>query len=109
MFGPTPLLETTVTTDQALVSFRVERVEEFQATEFRFQGSVKNLGNPLVNARFEVVATRNIPDPNGNRASNVIATQPYGTLIMGQVQPIAVTGVVANVDNVSVTGRFAHD
>lgn len=109
VFGPTPLTETTFTTDQVLVSFRVERVEEFQSTEFRFQGSVKNLGNPLPNARFEVVATRNIPDPNGNRASNVIATQLYGTLIMGQLQPVAVTGVVANVDNVAVTGRFAHD
>jgi hypothetical protein len=109
VFGPTPLSETTLTTDQVLVNFRVERVEEFQATEFRFNGSVKNLGNPLVNARFEVVSTRNIPDPNGNRASNVIAIQSYGTLIMGQTQPIAVVGIVPNVDNVSITGRFAHD
>lgn len=109
VLGPTPLTETTTTVDNVLVNFRVERVEQFQAAEFRFHGSVKNLGNDLPNARFEVITTRNIPDPNGNRAVVVIAAQSYGTLLMGSTGLIGVTGVVPNVENVTVTGRFAHD
>ena len=108
ILGPTPLTETTEEVDQVLVTFRVERVEEFQSTEFRFDGSVKNVGPPRAGARFEVVSTRNIPDPNGNFAEQVIATQSYDTLQTNQVQPIAVTGVVPNVSNVTITGRFAH-
>ena len=109
VLGPTPLFDTTQLVDQVIVNFRVERVEEFQASEFRFDGSVKNTGTDKLNARFEVVTTRNIPDPNGNRAVQIIATQNYGTLLSGQTQPISVIGVEPNVDNVSVTGRFAHD
>jgi acyl-coenzyme A thioesterase PaaI-like protein len=109
VFGPTPLTETTTRVGNVIVNFRVERVEQFQAAEFRFHGSVKNLGDPLANARFEVVTRRNIPDPNGFRAEAVIAVQSYGTLLMGSEQLVGVTGVVPNVENVTVTGRFAHD
>lgn len=109
VLGPTPLTETTTKVDNVLVNFRVERLEQFQAAEFRFHGSLKNVGGDLANARFEVVTTRNIPDPNGFRAVNVIATQSYGTLLQGATALVGVTGVVPNVENVTVTGRFAHD
>ena len=109
VLGPTPLTETTEEVDQVLVTFRVERVEEFQATEFHFDGSVKNAGPDKANARFEVVQTKNIPDPNGNFQTQVIATQSYGTLLSGQTQPIAAVGIVPNVSDVTITGRFAHD
>lgn len=109
LLGPTPLFDSTFEVDQVLVNFRVERVEEFQASEFRFNGSVKNNGVDRPGARFEVVSTRNIADPNGNRASQVIAVEPYGILLTSQTQPISIVAVVPNVDNVSITGRFAHD
>ena len=109
VLGPTPLTDSTFESDQVLLNFRVETVEEFQQTEFRFNGSVRNDGPDRPNARFEVVSTRNIPDPNGNRASSVIGAQPYGTLLQHQVQPISIVVVTPNTDNVSITGRFAHD
>lgn len=109
VLGPTPLFDTTFESDQVLVNFRVERVEEFQGSEFRFNGSVKNNGPARPNARFEIISTRNIPDPNGNRAVTIIGLQHYDTLLQGQTQPISLVAVVPNVDNASITGRFAHD
>lgn len=109
VLGPTPLFDSTFESDQVLVNFRVERVEEFQASEFRFNGSVKNNGPDRANARFEVLTTRNIPDPNGDKAQQVVGVQTYGTLLTHQTQPISIVVVVPNVENVQVSGRFAHD
>jgi hypothetical protein len=106
---PTPLQETVENTDNVVVSFRVEVIEEFQSTEFRFNGSVRNTGDARPNARFEVLATKNIPDPNGKHTQYIIAVQPYGTLLTSQTQPISLVAVLPNVDNSTVTGRFAHD
>jgi hypothetical protein len=109
VFGPTPLEETSIVSDQILVAYRVERVEEMGATEFRFGGSVRNLGPPVENGRFEVWTTRNTLDPNGNRTRQIVASQSFGRLLSQQVQPIAVTAIVPSVSNVTVTGAFAHD
>ncbi|MBI4858656.1 MAG: tetratricopeptide repeat protein [Candidatus Riflebacteria bacterium] len=109
VFGPTLLEETTTLEGQVVVNYRVETVEKFGTTEFTFNGSVQNLGADVRNARFEVLSTKNNPDPNGIRAQKVIASQPFGDLLAGQRSVVALTGIVPNVDNVTVKGRFARD
>jgi hypothetical protein len=108
--GPTPLKETTTqTTDQVIVNFQVNPVQQFQSTDFRFQGSVQNLGPPLQNARFVVIARQNNLNPAGFQEQEIIATQNFGLLLQGQTQVITVHGVVPNVLDVTVFGQFTHD
>jgi len=109
VLSPTPLQETTFVQDQVVVNFRVETIEGFGTKEFRFNGSLRNLGASLENARFEVYTTNNISDSNGNRRRQIVASQEYGQLLSNQVQNIAVSAVVPSVSNVSITGVFAHD
>jgi hypothetical protein len=108
--GPTPLKETTTQTgDQVIVNFQVNPIQQFQSTDFRFQGSVQNLGPPLPNARFVVIARQNTPNQQGTLEQDIIATQSFGLLLQGQTQVITVHGVVPNVLDVTVFGQFAHD
>jgi hypothetical protein len=110
VFGPTPLVDTNlVTPDSVIVNFRVEELAHHGALEFRFNGSVKNLGPPLSNARFEVVATRNVPDPTGVRSERIVTTQSYGRLDTNQTQVIAAVAELPAFENARVRGRFVHD
>lgn len=106
---PTPFDEVSFVEDNVLVTFTVETLEQFSQREFVFTGSLRNLGGPRSNARFEVLATQRLPAPTGERRVVVLVTQRFGTFEAGQTQLITARATLPSVDNSVVTGRFTHD
>ncbi|MBI4869521.1 MAG: hypothetical protein HY816_21490 [Candidatus Wallbacteria bacterium] len=94
--------------DEVLVTYRQTRVNEFQKTTLVWNGSVRNLGNRVSNARFEVLSTRG-PVMRGQLQTKVEVAQAFGDLLPGQEQLIHATFSFPNTHSLAVSARFARD
>lgn len=103
---PAFLRESTFLEGDVLVDFKAERVNNFQTAKFTFNGSVRNNGEDLENARFEIVTETMTTLPTGSPEIKVESTQNFEFLPSGGVQQIALSAEIPNLRRVFVTGRF---
>lgn len=106
---PSLAQEHTFLVGDALVSFQVEEVNHFQTNRYVFNGSVRNNGPTLANARFEILTETRRNLPGDGPDFRIEATQFYGRFLTGTTHQIALDAEVINVANVFVTGRFVSD
>ncbi len=99
---------TTFIQDDVLVSFRKTRTSAFQETTLTWSGSVRNLGNRVPNARFEVLSTRG-PVFNGALQTKIEATQAFGDLLPGQEQLLILRFSFPNSHALAISTRLVHD